>query len=564
MRLILLLLLCTFIPLKINAQIRHLTEKHGEITFRSSQNFYVKFDDVSGITEKDTLYKKIKDSLVAAVEIKFLSSRSAAGPKIGDIDLNVGDTLIAKIFIDSSLTKVENHSEQWKNNNILKTNSSLIKVENPSASGELSNTTDAVNENPFTTPIENIYKYKDRMEKFNGRFSVQSSSNISNSGINNNFQRWRYAFALNGENIFIENLSFISYITFSYRADEWSKLKSNFSQSIHIYDSAIKYSLDETSRVTIGRNINQKISNISSIDGLQFEKDWESFYTGLIAGSRPDFNNFGFNFKLFELGGYIGRIDSIGSGYMDNTLAAFQQTNNFKTDRRFLYFQHLNFILPKTFFFLSTEIDLFKKISERAMSTFGLTSLFLNANYSPTSWLSINAGYDARKNVIYYETFKTFIDSLLENETRQGYRIGLNVRPLNNFFIGLNAGYRFKTGDVKPSNNFAINLNYSNIPLIEATSSLSYTKLTSSYVDGNIFGLRLSKDLFNSNIFTSMGYNRYWYFFASTHQSQVQNIFSTDLSWRIFAQVHLSLSYEATFDQRNSFNRIFIDISSRF
>jgi hypothetical protein len=32
--------------------------------------------------------------------------------------------------------------------------------------------------------------------------------------------------------------------------------------------------------------------------------------------------------------------------------------------------------------------------------------------------------YDARKNVIYYETFKTTLVSIIENETRQALRQG--------------------------------------------------------------------------------------------------------------------------------------------
>jgi hypothetical protein len=53
--------------------------------------------------------------------------------------------------------------------------------------------------------------------------------------------------------------------------------------------------------------------------------------------------------------------------------------------------------------------------------------------------ISFSLSYDARKNVIYYQTFRNSIDSIIENETRQGFRIGMNIRPFNNLFIGLNA-----------------------------------------------------------------------------------------------------------------------------
>ena len=68
--------------------------------------------------------------------------------------------------------------------------------------------------------------------------------------------------------------------------------------------------------------------------------------------------------------------------------------------------------------------------------------------------ISFSLSYDARKNVIYYETFKSTVDSIFENETRQGIRFGTNIRPFNNLFIGLNGGYRFLKKDIKPSRNF--------------------------------------------------------------------------------------------------------------
>ena len=74
---------------------------------------------------------------------------------------------------------------------------------------------------------------------------------------------------------------------------------------------------------------------------------------------------------------------------MDNTLAYFEQTNDFKTDRRFIYLQHSNSFIFNTRIFLSTEIDLFKKELGERQGDFSLTSLFISTNIRPGKIFSL-------------------------------------------------------------------------------------------------------------------------------------------------------------------------------
>lgn len=111
----------------------------------------------------------------------------------------------------------------------------------------------------------------------------------------------------------------------------------------------------------IGRFLHPRISNISTIDGLLAELNINSFSFGIVGGSRPDWKDFTFNPKLIEYGAFVSRKDSFDTGYMENTISFFQQTNNAKTDRRFLYLQHSNNAIRKFNLFASTEIDLYKK-----------------------------------------------------------------------------------------------------------------------------------------------------------------------------------------------------------
>ncbi|MBK6682218.1 MAG: hypothetical protein IPG53_20610 [Ignavibacteriales bacterium] len=61
--------------------------REGKVTFVSSQNIYVQFTTTEGIFEKDTLWMVVGGKDVPAVLVNFISSKSAAGNKIGEVKI---------------------------------------------------------------------------------------------------------------------------------------------------------------------------------------------------------------------------------------------------------------------------------------------------------------------------------------------------------------------------------------------------------------------------------------------------------------------------------------------
>jgi hypothetical protein len=509
-------------------------ERTGEISYRSAQNIYVKFDSTSGIKLNDTLFLKDKYRVIPVITIKFISSKSCAGELINGKELKIGDKLVAYVYHEFNKEIAESQ-----------VNDTLINK-------------------PDFTKNKSDVKIQEKRKSFrkSGRISVQSYSSFSNESRITDYQRWRYSFSYNAERIGDGKFSLFSYINFAYRADEWQKVSSGFGKSVRVYDLALKYNFNETTSILLGRHINRRVSNLSSVDGVQFEKSFSSWFAGFIAGSRPDFSDMGYNLKLFEYGGYLGRSDTVNDGILENTIGAFQQTNDFKTDRRFVYFQHSNSIFSELNFFFSAEADLFKKERGMGKSDFSLTSLFASARYAPLNFISFSLSFDARKNIIYYETFKSFTDSLIENETRQGIRFGTNIRPLKNLFIGFNGGYRYQKNDLKPSRNFSGYISYSGIPVINTSSTLSYNKILSSFIDGDIWGVRLSQNIIGNYDF-SVTYRNTNYTFLSGIKSN-QNSLLADISGKIIESFYITLSYEGIFDRKKTDSRILIGLTSRF
>ena len=88
------LLLLGFIT---STQSQERIEKIGKITYKSSQNIYVQFDNTNGMIPGDTLFTKSKSKLLPALKVSFISSRSCAGTPINMDNLKIGDQLIAII-----------------------------------------------------------------------------------------------------------------------------------------------------------------------------------------------------------------------------------------------------------------------------------------------------------------------------------------------------------------------------------------------------------------------------------------------------------------------------------
>ena len=528
-------ILFLIIPSALSAQTVSDTLITGKVTSQSAENIFVSFESTKGIEKDDTLFIKKTGKLKPALKVKFVSSKSLAGESISKYKIKIGNELIAKIRIVPR------------------------KKEMPVESAVVT----ASDSEENITPVVNYNEPKTIEPKVRGRIGIQSYSNFSNSVNSFDYQRWRYAFRLDAQNIGGSNFSYSQYINFSYRANEWNEISNNLGRALRIYDLAVKYDFSDKTNIWFGRHLNRNITNISAIDGLQFETSFSALSVGLVAGSRPNFNDMGFNAKLFEYGVYLSRFDSIGQRGMTNTLGYFEQTNDFKTDRRFLYFQHSNSAIKNVRLFLSTEIDLFKKINGENKSDFSATSFYVSANIRPSRIVSFFLSYDARKNVIYYETFKNTIDSILENETRQGFRARVNLRPVRNLYLGVNYGYRFRRGDFRPSNNYGGFLTYSSLPVIRAGMTVSFNRLYSGYLDGTIWGLRLYKD-FLSGFGISLGYRKTKYSFTQNISDLTQQSVSFNINTRIFNPVFVNFTYEGVFQSVRTSGRLLINLSYRF
>jgi hypothetical protein len=305
------------------------------------------------------------------------------------------------------------------------------------------------------------------------------------------------------------------------------------------------------------------MANVGAVDGIHFETTHRNFVYGAVAGSRPDYFNYSFNPQLMQFGFFGGHAIQKTNGNMQTSIAIFDQMNQFKTDRRFAYLQHSNSLLKKMDLFCSFEFDFYTLENLRPVNSLDLTRTYISLRYKPLKSLSLFVSYDARKNIYYYETFKNQIDSIIDKESRQGLRFQYTYRPVKFLTWGGSGGYRFQKSDPTPSINAYSYLNYSLVPGIRASTTINATLLRSNYIDGMVYGVSISRDIINGEVYTELQYRLVNYTYKNSHVTLRQDIAELSLSWRIAKKLTLSADFEATHETESNYGRIYISLIHR-
>ncbi|MGB5783146.1 MAG: hypothetical protein WBM42_14830 [Eudoraea sp.] len=251
----------------------------GQVSFVTTNNIYVKFDDTSFIEVGDSLNLGGTDR--ACLVVKSKSSTSCVCSIINDCEIQKGDEVLF--------------------NYVLKTET------NQEALTELLVVAPVVEET-----IEPMYT-----ENINGSVSVSGYSNINSQ--RENRTRVMTRLAMNANHINNSKFSFNTYLNYRYifqQADSTSLPQNSF---FRVYNLSVRYDALPSLSVIAGRNINPKISSLGAIDGLQLEKYFGKFYIGAIGGFRPDTFDYGFNSDLLQYGGYAGVMTDAKKFYSQTT-----------------------------------------------------------------------------------------------------------------------------------------------------------------------------------------------------------------------------------------------------
>ncbi|HEX5625153.1 MAG TPA: hypothetical protein VFX48_03975, partial [Saprospiraceae bacterium] len=496
----------------------------GNVSYVSSRNVYVKFQNTRDISIGDTLFVLDGVERVPALVVTNKSSTSCVGTPLPGMDLKVSSVLHSRVKIEAAQVQDRDKPEDGP---VYKT---------PEA------TVETAKKKPSSLRRDRDWK---------GRLSLASYSNLSNSERKDAY-RFQYTFSLNGDHIAGSNWSMESYLSFRHEAGEWERVRTDLNQALKIYALAVKYQFAKGPLISLGRKINPKMASTGAIDGLQVEQRLGRFELGAIVGSRPDYKDYGVNMNFFETGGYVAHQFNQGNDLnLQHTLAVVEQKNHGKTDRRYLYAQHSSNLFGRLSLFGSAEMDVYQFVQNESKNSFRLTNFYVSARYKFTKRLNLSATYDERSNVIYYETYKNDIDRLLDEETRQGFRLQMNIQPMRYMSFTLGGNLRTQKGGGNESRNYNAYWSYNRVPGLKMAISLSANYLETSYLRSGVYGVQLSKDLFKGKLFTEAYFRKVQYQYLAYEYSFGQEIAGLSLNLRMNKNLSLAIYGEETFEKQN-------------
>ncbi len=544
-------LLLFLILLNINVLAQNANQiSTGEVSYITTANVYVRFESTEFLSVGDTLFADKEGRRLPALVIKNLSSLSVVGQPFSDVlTFTVGEKIVGMTKIREKAVKLTD-----KVNVVSTENKEGIRAVEEQLAEEYSIATSKKDSSALSKPKPII----------SGRFRTASYIDFSNTDGGSN-QKMRYSYSMDARNLASGKLSLETYVNFSHRSGQWLRVEQNIFNGLKIYNLAVNYKFSDQFKVSFGRKINPKLSSVGAIDGLQAELQSGAFSFGAVAGSRPDYNDYSINVGLEQYGGYMSHLFNGKKGNSQTTISVIEQQNNRQTDRRFLYFQHANSLMPKLYFFGSAEFELYKKDLDMVSNNRStLTNLYLILRYKFSRFLTAGLSFSSRNNIIYYETYKDIVERLLEREMLQGYNLRLTIRPIKLLTVGINAGYRSRKADIRPSRNLYSYMSLARIPGTHLSASLSHVYTENSYLKGNIYSGMFYHYFFGGKLSTGFGYryvNQSYYDMLSILKQHLGEI---NANFQITRKLSAGLYYEGTFETKNIYHRIYMNVSQRF
>ena len=432
----------------------------GNVTYVTSTNAYVKFENTAAVIVGDTLFAQVNGAERPVLVVNAKSSTNCVGTILPGTNITKGLQIT-----HSSTKKDEKSSEE------------VVPVAVP------------IPTEPTPKPVTTQPK-RELAQNVTGRIQL---ANFSNFGLSSNTSNHRQMATLQ---LKVREIG-VQGLWAEFYANYWLVMPSAPSQELtnssmpRIFNAAINYDFKRGCRISVGRKYSAKLNSIGSIDGVQAEKSFKNFYVGAMAGFRPDLITFGFNSSLFQYGAYVGYQNNKGKYTSTTTLGYVEQTNNGSTDRRYAALQH-DGNLGKLNLFASTELDLYNPIN----NTLRLTSLYLSANYRLTKKARLMLSYDTRKSIVYYQSdFSTINQYPFGDIGRQGLRARFNYTFTTKLSAGVGANIRFQSNNLNQSTNYNGFLTYRfsnnggrlNVALgYNTTSSLHYLMPSVTYSRGFI------------------------------------------------------------------------------
>jgi predicted porin len=88
--------------------------------------------------------------------------------------------------------------------------------------------------------------------------------------------------------------------------------------------------------------------------------------------------------------------------------------------------------------------------------------------------------------------------------------------------------------------------------------------MQTSYLDGQVFGGRLSKEMLRGKLNTMLSYRKVKFDYVNSNSQLKQNIAELDFSYQFNKKLFFSVNLEATLEKEANYNRVYLNLRKKF
>lgn len=194
--------------------------------------------------------------------------------------------------------------------------------------------------------------------------------------------------------------------------------------STRVYQSMLEYqgAGPLPVRVSVGRQLSTVLSPLGFFDGVTVDVDNKHWRFGVLGGTQPDYANFHPSAEIREGGTWVQWHNSTGGGtIVQTTLGAIGSYATTGINREFALASTM-VVTPVFSLYATQELDVNRGWRKDAEGGQGIspTSTFATLRVAVTRALSLQGGYDSRRSVRLYRDFLT-PDIAFDDAFRRGY-----------------------------------------------------------------------------------------------------------------------------------------------
>jgi hypothetical protein len=194
-----------------------------------------------------------------------------------------------------------------------------------------------------------------------------------------------------------------------------------------IYQAAVTARSPGGPRITVGRQYLPTVSSVSLFDGALAEYQRSKFGLGVFAGSEPEPISMGYSTDVRSYGLFVEGRSAPGSRTRWSLSSGALGSYALGTVNREFAFLQASLSTPGLTIFVAEELDVNRDWkAEAGEPAVSLTSTFATLYARPVAWLSLQAGFDNRRNVRLYRDMIN-PETVFDDSFRQGLWGGASI-----------------------------------------------------------------------------------------------------------------------------------------